>query len=492
VIKRLAPYAVAIAGSVAITVGIAFVESLAPVAGLWAFYLLLVLWLGARWGRWPAVTAGVAAFLLYDFFFVPPVGTFAVRGPSELLELVVLLAVALVTGQLAASLRRTRGAAESMASESRALYELATAALRSPEVTNALRLVCERATATPGISRFALVAVESGRATQLAGGDVSADELKQAVWAHESGKAIGIAVSERSLKLMRTRPNPATPALVPMAGGVAVIGVKDVPPDQDELRMLAALIGLAGLLLDRRRAGVEAERARGLEASDRLKAAILSSLSHELKSPIAALRAGLTALLAPAAGLQKEQNDLLLDLDRQADRLDRMVGDMLLLSRLEAGLELDKESHAFADLVGAALRELRSTALQGREVKVETPDDLPPVEVDDVQVGRVLVNLLENAVEWAPPSGGITIGAATRDGHLEAWVENDGPAIAPVDLDRVFDTFWTRRATGSGVGLAICKRVIEAHGGTIRAEIRRRGPRFTFTLPLARVRAGAQ
>jgi two-component system sensor histidine kinase KdpD len=167
-----------------------------------------------------------------------------------------------------------------------------------------------------------------------------------------------------------------------------------------------------------------------------------------------------------------------------------MVGDMLLLSRLEAGLELDKEPHGFSDLVGNALRQLR-TELRGHEVKVETADDLPPVEVDDVQVGRVLVNLLENAVEWAPPSGGITIGAAAREAHLEAWVENDGPAIATVDLDRVFDTFWTRRATGSGLGLAICKRVVEANGGTIRAENRRRGPRFTFTLPLARVRAGA-
>jgi two-component system sensor histidine kinase KdpD len=295
-----------------------------------------------------------------------------------------------------------------------------------------------------------------------------------------------LSVSGGTLKVMRTRPSPATVGLVPMAGGVVLISFREVNLDQDELRMLAALIGLAGLLLDRRRAALEAERARGLEASDRLKAAILSSLSHELKSPIAALRAGLTALLAPAAGLQKEQQELLTDLDRQADRLDRMVGDMLLLSRLEAGLELDKEPHGFSDLVGNALRQLR-TELRGHEVKVETADDLPPVEVDDVQVGRVLVNLLENAVEWATPSGGITIGAAAREAHLEAWVENDGPAIATVDLDRVFDTFWTRRATGSGLGLAICKRVVEAHGGTIRAENRRRGPRFTFTLPLARV-----
>jgi two-component system sensor histidine kinase KdpD len=252
--------------------------------------------------------------------------------------------------------------------------------------------------------------------------------------------------------------------------------------------MLGALVGLAELLLDRRRAALESERARGLEASDKLKAAILSSLSHELKSPIASLRAGLTALLAPQAGLRPEQQELLMDLDRQATRLDRLVGDMLALSRLEAGLELDKEPHGFAELVGTALYQLRSD-LKGHEVDVDLADDLPPVEVDELQVGRVLTNLIENALEWAPSTGAIAIGAAARDSVLEAWVENDGPEIAPVDLDRIFDTFWTRRARGSGLGLAICKRVVEAHGGTIRAENRRRGPRFTFTLPLAKVAA---
>ena len=285
--------------------------------------------------------------------------------------------------------------------------------------------------------------------------------------------------------MMKTHPDAATPSYLPLASGVAVMRI-DSEAGHGELRLLAALIGLADLLLDRRRAALEAERARGFEASDRLKAAILSSLSHELKSPIASLRTGLTALMVPQAGLEPEQQELLVDLDRQATRLDRLVGDMLALSRLEAGLELEREQHGFAELVGTALHQLRPD-LHGHQVTVELADDLPPVEVDELQVGRVLTNLLENALEWAPPAGGIAIGATAREEFLEAWVENDGPAIAPVDLDRVFDTFWTRRARGSGLGLAICKRVVEAHGGTIRAENRRRGPRFTFTLPLARV-----
>jgi two-component system sensor histidine kinase KdpD len=444
-LSRAAPYAVAIGGALAITAVIGVITARASVSGLSAFYLLLVLWLGARWGRRPAVAGSIAAFLLYDFFFVPPVGTFAVRGPAELLELVVLLAVALA-------------------------------------------MVCERATRLDCVERFGLVAMDLGHPVPLAGPRLTDDESRQAGWSYTNGRSIGIAIADGAVKVVRARPNPDPTAYLPLASGVAVIGMSPDHPDPAELRMLAALIGLADLLLDRRRAALEAERVRGLEASDRLKAAILSSLSHELKSPIASLRTGLTALTAPQAGLQPDQRELLVDLDRQAGRLDHMVGDMLVLSRLEAGVELDKEPHAFADLVGSALHALRPE-LKEHRVHVQLPDDLPPVEVDELQVGRVITNLLENAAEWSTPTGAIEVGAAARDGELEAWVENEGPAIAPADLDRVFETFWTRRARGSGLGLAICKRVVEAHGGVIRVENRRRGPRFSFTLPLARVAA---
>ena len=484
--RRIGPYAVALIGAAGVTAAIAVVEASARVGGLSALYLLLVLWLGATYGRWPAVTASVAAFLLYDFFFVPPVGTFNVRGPSELLELVVLLAVALVTSQLAASLRRTQAASEAMATQTQALYELAIAALQAPEVVNALSLLSGRAAAVPGVKRFAIAAVVDGKAERLAGSDLSPDELGQAAWSFETRRPIGMSVSGGTVRAMRTHPDRTEPAYVPLESGVAVIELGDTTLSADDARMLAALIGLAGLLLDRRRAAREATRADALEESNSLKAAILSSVSHELKSPIAALRAGLTALVLPRAGLTPEQQDLTRDMDRQATRLDHMVGDLLALARLEAGVELHREPHSFADLVGTSLRQVRSE-LEGHEVKVETADDLPAVDVDEMQVGRVLTNLLENAAEWAPAGGGIAVGAAERDGQLAAWVENDGPAIAPTDLDRVFDTFWTRRMTGTGLGLAICKRVIEAHGGTIRAENMRRGPRFTFTLPLAQV-----
>ena len=161
--RRLGPYAIAVLGAVAITFAIAVATSSAKISGLSSVYILLVLWIAARWGRGPAVAGSIAAFLLYDYFLVPPFGTFAVRGPSEVFELVVLLVVALVTSQLAASIRRARSASEALAADSRVLYDLATAALRTPQVTAALSLVCERALALTSVSRFALVAVDLTR-----------------------------------------------------------------------------------------------------------------------------------------------------------------------------------------------------------------------------------------------------------------------------------------------------------------------------------------
>ena len=479
-------YLAGLAGVAAITVALVAIERHLAIPNLSVVYVLLVLWIGSSAGRWPAVFTSLSAFLAYDFFLVPPVGTLTVAGPSELLELIVLLAAALVSGQLAGSLERSREQATRSALEARGLYALATDVLRSPELTAALELVCEHARQVPAISAFGVVAPEG----LLAGSLAQPDDLQVAARAVADGQPLGCALGGDSLHVFATRP-PRVDALavLPLTSGGIVLRADPARLEPEDARLLAALAALAELLLERRRAAVEADRRRVVEASDSLKSAVLSSLSHELKSPLASLRAGLTALAGAGSGLHDDQRELLLGLDRQALRLDRLLEELLTMSRLEAGAPPRLESLAVAEAVGPVLEQL-SSQLADRRLELVLADDLPPVLADELQLQRVLTNLLENAVEWSSPGARIELGAARSGERVVVWVGNDGPEIPPVELQAVFDKFWTRRRDGSGLGLAIVKRIVEAHGGMVEARNLRGGPEFRFSLPVASVETG--
>jgi len=226
---------------------------------------------------------------------------------------------------------------------------------------------------------------------------------------------------------------------------------------------------------------LESERAAALEVSDRLKAAVLSSLSHELKSPLATIRAGLTTLGMKEAGLDPDQRSMVEGLDVQARRLDHLVRDLLTMSRLEAGATGERVLEDVAEIVGTVLQALRSR-LEPYRLEVQVPE-LPPVLGDELQLDQVLTNLLENAAEWTAPGGRIEIGARRHGELVETWVENEGPAIPPTELRTIFDTFWSGRAGGTGLGLAICRRIVEAHGGQMQVEPNPGGGTvFRFTL----------
>jgi two-component system, OmpR family, sensor histidine kinase KdpD len=484
--RRVAPYLLALAGVALISLLIAAVRTRYAIADLSMVYLLLVLWLGARYGVLPAVVAGVAAFAAYDYYFVPPYGTLLVQGPNELLGLVLLLAAALVTGQLAASLRQASERSSATAEEATTLYELATGALRQPDVAQAIALLCERARRLPSVRAFSLVAVEGPEAT-LAGGDpLSADTLRRADWSFQRQTPVGGSIGPGGVDLVRVASDQRQPLILPLAAGVAVIDLDASLADRQQRRLLAALLSLGSLLLDRRMAAFQAQRASDLEESDRLKAAVLSSVSHELKSPLAALRTGLTALTGQAAGLDGEHLELVRGLDREATRLDRLVGELLTMSRLESGQALELEARSFPELAGAVLDRL-GPLLADRRLVLHLAEDLPSVKIDELQVDRLLTNLLDNAIDFSPAGGRVEVGARVEGDRLLAWVENEGPMIPAAELGSIFDKFWTGRSTGTGLGLAIARLIVERHGGEIEVRNRRSGPRFQFSLPLAGV-----
>jgi two-component system sensor histidine kinase KdpD len=482
--RPVQPYLEAAAGVAAITAGLAVLASRLPVANLSLLYLPWVVWLGARRGRGPAAVASALAFVAYDLAVVPPVGSLAVGDLGQLPALIALLVAGLATGQLGAAARTARAEAEARERESRDLYEVATAALRLPEVATALDLVRRRLEALPSVASAAFCATEGDALRTVAGEDLSPDLRRQARWAWRRRTPLGLALDGERLRLLRQAGAAAQVGILPLTAGVAVIRFEPPELAESDLRLLAALLGLGGLLLDRRRAALEAERARALAASDRLKAAVLSSFSHELKSPIASLRAGLTGLLAPGARLGPGQRDLIRTLDLEAAHLDRLVGDVLALARLEAGEPVRAEPVAVAELVGAVLQRLAPELAQTR-IEVHVPADLPPALADELQLDRLLGNLLRNAAQWCTPAGAVAVGGCARGDRLLLWVENDGPPIPAEDLQHIFDTFWTRREGGTGLGLAIARRIAEAHGGELEARNLRRGPRFTVSLPMA-------
>ena len=485
--RRPAPYLEGAAAAAAVTALIGLAGHWVDLPSLAAAYIVVVVAVGARSGRLPAIATALVCFVLYDFFFVPPEHTLLVSAPRDVLDLAVLLGAAFISEQVVAALVRRTATAVSEARETRTLYDVALAALRERDSRVALEQVLARASSEPGFGSITVVRSADGNhpdvaPTVLAGEPLSATEVTDARWVLTNRSDLGARLDPDGVTLFASFP-PRAATLSLVSGGVAVIRPGGSPPTPDSGRVLGAIVGMVDLLVARINAGEAAVQIERLEESDRLKARVLSALSHELKTPIAALLTGLGALeLDP--GMPDPSRRLLGSLEAQTRRLDRMVQQVLTMTRLEAGLPLATEPTRLEDALSAALVSL-APGLAGVPVDVELEPDLPPVVADDVQIERVLANLVENAVQWRAPSGRVTIGARARAVEVEAWVENDGPAIAPKDQRAIFDARWTGRRAGSGLGLALSREIVEAHGGTLTVRNTRRGPRFTLTLPAA-------
>jgi two-component system sensor histidine kinase KdpD len=267
----------------------------------------------------------------------------------------------------------------------------------------------------------------------------------------------------------------------------------EVAPDAATMRLLTTFAAQAGLYIERAKLAREAGRAQLLEESDRLKTALLSSVSHDLRTPLAAIKASATVLLQEEAALDATtRSDLLSAINEETDRLNHLVGDLLDQSRIEAGaLRLKRDWCDMDELIRAVVRRLASI-LGGFRVQLHLPADLPLILADYVQVDRVISNLLDNAIRFAPPGSVIEIAASIQGGELTVAVTNQGPAIPARLHPHLFDKFYRisedrSPSMGTGLGLSICKGIVDAHGGRIWVEspvAEDSGTRFAFTLPL--------
>jgi len=256
-------------------------------------------------------------------------------------------------------------------------------------------------------------------------------------------------------------------------------------------RLIEAFANQAAVALDRAHLVGEASQIQLVQATERLQSALLNSISHDLRTPLATITGAVSSLRDPEVRLDEETKAALIDdIHSEAERLNRLVGNLLDMTRLEAGtLRVSREPGDIAEVVGAAL-EHQSRQLRGREVEIDIPDDLPPAPMSEVLITQVLANLLDNAVKYSPDATPVRVSARVEGSHLAVEVADRGVGIALADRSRVFDKFYRTERSGSaggtGLGLAISKGIVEAHGGTIEALKRPGGGTILrFTLPLA-------
>lgn len=516
------------------------------IPNIYLAYLLVVLALASTRGLYAAVCSSVVAFLSFDFFFVPPLYTLSIASPEVWLELFVFLATAIITGQLASAQRQRTELARRREYEARVLYELVRDTTREEDPARQLTIIARSVVdvfSTWGVidcaiilpdamNRPVLVASAHKPGSSKGHGDAPGeaeqllpDEVATAAWVLAQGQAAelhDVKLASTSGYNPRAIVRSTTTAghqlrryrrMVPLLLGQRVVGVLRLLMEDDP-RLLSieqslgvdrertntrtaffwAFVDQAAAVIERERLRRESLQVEVLRRTDELRAALLSSVSHNLRTPLASIKAAASSLLEKDVQWDEEARiSFASSIVREADRLNRLVANLLDMSRIEGGaLKPEKEWYPLDELIHDVLGRMQ-LSLRGRAVQTELPDDLPPVKLDYLQIDQVLTNLIENAVRYTPAGSPLEISVRVEDHDMIISVADRGPGIPQGDLERIFDKFYrvmetqagVARPAGSGLGLAVSRGLVEAHGGRIWAENREGGGAiFSFTLPI--------
>jgi two-component system sensor histidine kinase KdpD len=533
-------YGYALLGVAGASLAIALVGKIGHVSNISLLYLLVVLWLAAWVGRGPAILASVLAFLAYDLFFISPFFRFTVDDPTEWLSLIALLVTSLVTGQLASAVRDR--AREALLSQQRTatLYGMAQLIASATDHGSLFHDLTQRllkvfspsgvtgvAILLPGQGIYpavrALAAEQGADAEQQALRLSSQSYAAEAAWALEHGETVGETVAHtlsRSSTLSPEIPpgeslvyyialtsGQRTVGLLAITGKLAIRGLVSPPSASvagggGAAALFVACCDQVALAIDRARLQQQAIHAEALDESNQLKDVFLGSVTHDLRTPLASIKAAVTSLLgADVHWSESERREFLESIDQSADRLNRLVGNLLDISRQEAGVGTpEKDWYLIGDVIATVLERLELAGqLQGREVQVDVADDIPLAPMDHTQIEQVLTNLLENALKYSPADRPVRVSAAltTEPEHeLEVRVSDEGVGVPASELHAIFDKFYRvhdvrlpwasdRPPTGTGLGLAISDNIIRAHDGRLWAESAPgKGSTFIFRLPI--------
>jgi two-component system sensor histidine kinase KdpD len=527
----------AIAGSLLITCLIAVFHLYPKIPNISLVYLLIVLALASTRGLYAAILASVVAFLSFDFFLVPPLYTFSIYRFEEWLALFIFLTTAIITGELASIMRQRAEQASRRARETRILYDLVRATNSEQDLDRQLEIVANAIVdvfSSWGIRGCGIILPSTNGQLRLQAStqqeglqlELSRDEVATASWVMAQAQTVelhdvplapqGITKNApRAIVRSSMSPQPLRRymRMIPLKMGQNVVGVVRLLIEDDprlfgkenvlgvdrersspQTAFFWTFLDQATTVIERIRLRRESLQVEVLQRTDELRAALLSSVSHDLRTPLSSIKASASSLLEEDVQWDEEtRRSFALAIEQEADRLNRLVGNLLDMSRIEGGaLKPEKEWFPLDELVHDVLSHMQPL-LHGRTVLVDIPEDLPPVEIDYLQMDQVLTNLVENAVYYSPFQSTIELSARVERDTMMISVADRGPGIPVSDRTHIFDKFYRvlgqqrQTRTGSGLGLAVCKGLVEAHGGSIWMENRAGGGSvFRFTLPVGK------
>ena len=497
----LLPYA-ATTGIIAVALGVGVVlQQLISVQNISLVFLTGILFSAIRFGLLPSFFACLLSVLAYNFFFLPPLYTFTIADPENVVALFFFLIVAVIASNLAGRTRDQVLTARSRARTTEELFAFSRKLAGIGTLDDLLWATVYQIASMLKVRVVLLLPATTGIAVRA--GYPPEDELDEAdlaaahwTWEHNRPAGRGADTLPGAKRLF-----------LPLRTGRAPVGVLGIDRDEpgpvltpDGRRLLDALADQAAVAIERIILAEDIDRARVTAETERLRAALLTSVSHDLRTPLASIIGSLTSLRSYGRSYDEKTREALLStIQAEAERLNRFIGNLLDMTRLESGaIELKPERVDLAEIVGTAL-ERAGKLLAEHKVEIDIEAELPPLTADYLLLEQALFNLLDNAAKYAPAGSLVRFSARREDGMAAIAVSDEGPGIPPGDLERIFDKFYRvhqqdRQRAGTGLGLAICRGFVAAMGGSIAAGNRgdRGGAVFTIRLPAAAVEASLE